>query len=77
VRDLARVGKQGFRSDVDLVIGAPVADVQALAARLSARPNRFGGYTPSSQSLSALKFCGSTSATVRDEKSWLLLRAPA
>jgi hypothetical protein len=45
VRDLARAGKPGFKSDIDLVVDAPVRDVETLAARLSAKPNRFGGYS--------------------------------
>lgn len=44
VRDLGWAGKCCFRSDVDLVIDAPVDEVEALAMRLGARPNRFGGY---------------------------------
>lgn len=44
VRDLARKGPAGFRSDVDLVIEAPSQDVADLAARLNAEPNRFGGF---------------------------------
>src|ERR1700720_1018771 len=44
VRDFAREGRSGFRSDVDLVIEAPEALVAALARRLNARPNTFGGF---------------------------------
>lgn len=44
VRDFAREGRNGFRSDVDLVIEAPATDVDALARALRAIPNRFGGY---------------------------------
>lgn len=44
VRDIARKGKVGFRSDVDLVIDAAPARVAALAAKLDAIPNRFGGF---------------------------------
>jgi hypothetical protein len=44
VRDLARKGAAGFRSDIDLVIDAPQEEVAALAFRLKARANRFGGY---------------------------------
>lgn len=44
VRDIARKGKVGFRSDIDLVIDADPAHVAALAAELDATPNRFGGY---------------------------------
>ncbi|PPQ35162.1 hypothetical protein [Rhodoblastus acidophilus] len=44
VRDLARAGKRGFKSDVDLVVDAPVEDVKKLAIDLNATPNRFGGY---------------------------------
>jgi hypothetical protein len=44
VRDIARKGKVGFRSDIDLVVDAEPALVAALAAKLGARPNRFGGF---------------------------------
>ncbi|WP_343345929.1 hypothetical protein WJT74_01290 [Sphingomicrobium sp. XHP0239] len=44
VRDIARKGKVGFRSDIDLVIDAEPARVAALAAELNATPNRFGGF---------------------------------
>lgn len=44
VRDIARKGKVGFRSDIDLVIDAEPALVTALAAKLGATPNRFGGF---------------------------------
>lgn len=44
VRDLARQGKGGFRSDIDLVVDAPVDDVSCLAHELSAIPNRYGGF---------------------------------
>ena len=44
IRDIARSGKRGFRSDVDLVIDAPAAQVRELASRLSAKPNLFGGF---------------------------------
>jgi hypothetical protein len=44
VRDFARRGVSGFRSDVDLVIDAPQQDVASLANRLGAQANRFGGY---------------------------------
>lgn len=44
VRDFAREGRSGFRSDVDLVIDAPAEEVARLAERLRATPNRFGGY---------------------------------
>jgi hypothetical protein len=44
VRDIARRGKVGFKSDVDLVIAADTAEVSALARTLNATPNRFGGY---------------------------------
>lgn len=45
VRDIARKGKVGFRSDVDLVIDAPVERVATLAAKLTASSNRFGGFS--------------------------------
>jgi len=45
VRDLARAGKRGFHSDVDLVIDAPVSEVALLAKATLATPNRFGGYS--------------------------------
>ncbi len=44
VRDIARKGKVGFRSDIDLVIDAEPARIAALAATLDATPNRFGGF---------------------------------
>ena len=44
VRDFAREGRAGFRSDVDLVIDAPADRVAALAAELGASSNRFGGF---------------------------------
>ncbi|QVM93744.1 hypothetical protein JYG34_12290 [Pseudomonas entomophila] len=44
VRDLAREGRYGFRSDVDLVIEDSKEKVKLLAERLGATPNRFGGY---------------------------------
>lgn len=44
IRDLARNGKAGFQSDVDLVIDAPASEVRDLAIRISAKPNKFGGY---------------------------------
>lgn len=44
VRDIARRGADGFRSDVDLVIEAPRQTVKDLALSLDASPNRFGGY---------------------------------
>lgn len=50
LRDFARKGPSGFKSDVDLVIKAPSTDVAALAETLGAVQNRFGGFalvTPS------------------------------
>lgn len=44
VRDFAREGRAGFRSDIDLAIEAPAGEVAELANRLGATPNRFGGY---------------------------------
>lgn len=44
VRDFAREGRSGFRSDVDLVVDAPVDHVAILADRVGATPNRFGGF---------------------------------
>jgi len=44
VRDFAREGRAGFRSDVDLVINAPAHEVAAVAKVLGAEANRFGGY---------------------------------
>lgn len=44
VRDLARKGKVGFRSDIDIVIDGDVEKVADLARRLNATPNRFGGF---------------------------------
>lgn len=45
VRDIARAGRRGFNSDVDIVIGAPCQSVSDLAARLGATANRFGGFS--------------------------------
>lgn len=45
VRDIARRGKVGFRSDIDLVIDADPERVVGLAAELGATPNRFGGFS--------------------------------
>jgi hypothetical protein len=45
IRDLARAGKRGFKSDVDLVVDAPTWEVAKLAERLNAKINRFGGYS--------------------------------
>lgn len=45
VRDFARVGRDGFDSDVDLVIDAPQNDVKTLAEKLSAEENVFGGFS--------------------------------
>lgn len=45
VRDLARRGKVGFQSDIDLVIDAAPEAVAALASTLGATPNRFGGFS--------------------------------
>jgi hypothetical protein len=44
VRDFAREGRAGFRSDLDLVIDAPADRVATLAAELGATSNRFGGF---------------------------------
>lgn len=44
VRDLARKGRRGFQSDIDIVINAPSAKISALAGHLGAVQNRFGGY---------------------------------
>jgi hypothetical protein len=44
VRDFAREGRAGFRSDIDLVIDAPEGIVAGLARSLNATPNRYGGY---------------------------------
>ena len=44
VRDFARGGRSAFKSDLDLVIEASAADVSDLAKRVSAAPNRFGGF---------------------------------
>lgn len=45
VRDFARQGATGFRSDVDLVIDASPAKIEAFASAKSAASNRFGGYS--------------------------------
>lgn len=44
VRDFAREGREGFRSDLDLVIDGPADHVAAFAAELDATSNRFGGF---------------------------------
>jgi len=44
IRDLARNGKRGFRSDVDIVVDAPADQVRELAIKLAAKPNKFGGF---------------------------------
>ena len=44
VRDFAHEGRAGFRSDLDLVIDAPADRVAALASKLGATSNRFGGF---------------------------------
>ncbi|EPJ0603750.1 hypothetical protein EWS90_28500 [Pseudomonas aeruginosa] len=44
VRDFAREGRSGFRSDVDLVIEDSKEKVALLAEKLNATANRFGGY---------------------------------
>jgi hypothetical protein len=44
-RDFALKGKKGFKSDVDIVIDSPVEEISELANKLSATPNRFGGYS--------------------------------
>lgn len=44
IRDLAKNGKRGFQSDVDIVVDAPESEVKELAERLSAKPNMFGGF---------------------------------
>lgn len=45
VRDIARRGKVGFRSDIDLVVDASPEAVASLALKLGAMPNRFGGFS--------------------------------
>jgi hypothetical protein len=45
VRDIARAGKRGFHSDIDLVVEAPAEAVTELAIRNGARRNQFGGYS--------------------------------
>ena len=44
VRDFARGGRWAFKSDLDLVIQGDPAQVAALAERVGAATNRFGGY---------------------------------
>lgn len=44
VRDFAREGRKGFRSDVDLVIDGKKEQVERLAVFLQAKSNRFGGF---------------------------------
>jgi hypothetical protein len=45
VRDFAREGRSGFRSDVDLVVDAPDGELEELAGKLGARRNKFGGFS--------------------------------
>jgi hypothetical protein len=45
IRDFARGGKTTFKSDIDLVINAPIPEIRRLAESLNATPNRFGGYS--------------------------------
>jgi len=45
VRDIARRGPAGFKSDVDLVIAAAPTRVAKLAGELNAKQNRFGGFS--------------------------------
>lgn len=45
IRDIARGGVKAFKSDVDLVIAASPSQVQLLAGKLRATPNRFGGFS--------------------------------
>lgn len=44
LRELARKGPSGFRSDVDLVLNVAPKAVEKIACRLGAKRNRFGGY---------------------------------
>src|SRR5258708_5523212 len=44
VRDFARGGRAAFKSDIDLVIDGDSSKVAALAQRVGARSNRFGGF---------------------------------
>ncbi len=48
VRDFAREGRAGFKSDVDLVVDAPKEQIEDLANRLGATANIFVGYRYSS-----------------------------
>lgn len=43
-RDIARVGADAFKSDVDLVVDAPPESLAELLRSSRARTNRFGGY---------------------------------
>jgi hypothetical protein len=45
VRDFARRGRDGFSSDVDLVIEALPEHVADFASSVNAKPDRFGGYS--------------------------------
>lgn len=45
VRDIARAGKRGFNSDLDMVIDAPEDDVARLSRSIGARANSFGGHS--------------------------------
>lgn len=44
LRDLARKGPSGYKSDIDLVINVPPSQVDRIARKLGAKRNRFGGY---------------------------------
>lgn len=45
VRDLARAGRDGFHSDVDLVIEGDVGAVASFARQCGAEPNKYGGFS--------------------------------
>lgn len=49
VRDFARVGKQGFKSDIDLIVHAPVEEVADMARSVRAKTNIFGGHSITEQ----------------------------
>ena len=44
IRDLARRGPSGFKSDIDLVIDSSPRSVERIARQLGATKNRFGGF---------------------------------
>jgi len=45
VRDLARGGIRNFKSDIDLIIDAPIDIIDGLGQALGGKKNRFGGFS--------------------------------